>query len=145
MIDNTLIVFTDGGSRGNPGEAAIGVYITDNKKNEIVRFGKKIGFTTNNVAEYRAVVEALSWINVNKDRLTGYSKINFFLDSNLVCSQIRGFFKVKDSKLRDLLFLVRQRVQEIKIPIFYNHIPREKNKKADQLVNRALDDSFYAT
>lgn len=139
MINNTLNVFTDGGARGNPGEGAIGVYITDGKKNKIVEFGKKIGFTTNNVAEYKAVLEALVWIIENKKKLEKFAEIHFFLDSNLVCSQIKGLYKVKDSKLSELLFLVRKKEQEIKTPIFYNYIPREENKKADLLVNHALD------
>ena len=139
MTDNFINVYTDGGARGNPGEAAVGIYITDQKKNKITEFGKKIGVATNNVAEYKAVLEALTWINENRERLGEFAKINFFLDSKLVCFQIRGFFKVKDAKLRDLLFIVRQKEQEIKTPIFYEYIPREENKKADLLVNQALD------
>lgn len=140
MVNNILNVFTDGGARGNPGEGAIGVYITDEKKNKIVAFGKKIGATTNNVAEYKAVLEALDWLIDSQEKLKKFTKISFFLDSNLVCSQIRGLFKVKDLKLRDLLFKLRQKEQEIKIPIFYHYVPREENKKADLLVNRALDE-----
>ena len=68
MTNNTLNVFTDGGARGNPGPSAIGVYITDGNKKEIAGFGKKIGIATNNVAEYKAVLEALSWIIENKER-----------------------------------------------------------------------------
>lgn len=140
MVTGNLInVFTDGGARGNPGEAAIGVYITDENKNQLAGFGKKIGLATNNVAEYSAVLEALSWISENKEKLGKLTGINFFLDSNLVCSQIRGLFKVKNAKLRDMLFMVRQKEQEINIPIFYEYIPREKNKQADLLVNQALD------
>lgn len=139
VAGNFINVFTDGGARGNPGEAAIGVYITDENKKQIAGFGKKIGIATNNVAEYSAVLEALSWINENKEKLGKLARINFFLDSNLVCSQIRGLFKVKNATLRDMLFIVRQKEQEINIPIFYEYIPREKNKQADLLVNLALD------
>ncbi|EKD65276.1 MAG: hypothetical protein ACD_50C00143G0011 [uncultured bacterium] len=142
MKYNLLNVFTDGGARGNPGESAVGVYIVDEKGNQVAALGKKIGIATNNVAEYMGVLEALSFIIENKKSLEEIERINFFLDSNLVCSQIRGFFKVKDAKLRDLLFKVRQKEQEINLPIYYSHIPREKNKKADFLVNQALDGVF---
>jgi ribonuclease HI len=139
MINNFINVFTDGGARGNPGESAIGVYITDEKNNKVVGIGKRIGVGTNNVAEYKAVLEGLAWISENKEKLIGLTRINFYLDSNLVCSQIRGLFKVKDAKMRDLLFIVRQKEQEIKIPIFYEYVPREKNTQADSLANQALD------
>jgi ribonuclease HI len=139
VSNNFINVFTDGGARGNPGESAIGVYITDEKNNKVVGIAKRIGVGTNNVAEYKAVLEGLAWISENKEKLIGLTRINFYLDSNLVCSQIRGFFKVKDAKLRDLLFILRQIEQEIKIPIYYEYIPREKNKEADALVNQALD------
>jgi ribonuclease HI len=139
--NNTLIVFTDGGARGNPGEGAIGVYITDENKNELAGFGKKIGFATNNVAEYKAVINALDWIIENKKSLSKDAKIHFFLDSKLVCSQIIGIFKVKDANLRNLLFDVRNREAQINFPIYYKHIPREQNKKADKFVNSALDNN----
>ncbi len=64
-MTNNLIVYTDGGARGNPGPAAIGIYITDEEGNSVLRFGKRIGETTNNTAEYQAVIEALKWIKDN--------------------------------------------------------------------------------
>ena len=135
----TLNIFTDGGARGNPGPAGIGVYITDEEKKEIVGFGKKIGHATNNVAEYKAVIEALLWIKEHKETLEKNAKINFFLDSRLVCSQIQGVFKVKDGRLRSLLFMVREIEAELKLVISYSHIPREQNTRADFFVNSALD------
>jgi len=132
-------IFTDGGARGNPGNAAIGVYITDSENKKVSGFGKKIGISTNNVAEYKAVLEALDFVVGNKEKLGSSKKIYFFLDSLLVYSQITRLYKVKDSKLRNLLFSVWKKEEEIKIPIFYKHIPREENKKADMYVNRALD------
>lgn len=136
---NSIKVFTDGGARGNPGPAAIGVYVADEKNKKIAGFGKTIGVATNNVAEYRAVIEALSWIIENKKDIAKTAKIHFFLDSKLVCSQIIGIFKVKDGNLRNLLFLVRDREAQINFSIFYKHIPREENTKADEFVNEALD------
>lgn len=136
---DSLFIFTDGGARGNPGPAGIGVYITDKGKNEIAGFGKSIGRATNNVAEYKAVLEALSWIIEHKENLDKSAKIYFFLDSKLVCSQIQRLFKVKSSNLRDLLFKVWESESEIGLQIFYQHIPREQNTKADFFVNQALD------
>ena len=138
-MTNIINVFTDGGARGNPGEAAVGVYITDENKNELAGFGKKIGFATNNVAEYKAVIEALDWIIENKKDIARNAKIHFFLDSKLACSQIIGVLKVKNADLRNLLFDVRTREGQINFPIYYKHIPREENTKADAFVNEALD------
>lgn len=131
-------VFTDGGARGNPGPSAIGVYIENEKGEEIHSFGKKIEPGTNNVAEYTAVVEALSWVLENKKNIRA-SSINFFLDSNLVCSQLNGLFRIKNARLRELLFRIRELEGETKMTINYSHVPREKNQKADRLVNMALD------
>lgn len=132
-------IFTDGGSRGNPGPAGIGVYIADKNGKEIASIGKRIGLATNNVAEYKAVLEALAWILANKEALGNNPKINFFLDSKLVYSQIAGLFKIKNPFLRTLLYEVREKEAQVKGRIFYNHIPREKNIKADEMVNKALD------
>src|SRR3989344_2801198 len=102
-----ISIYTDGGARGNPGPAAIGFFIKDASGQDVFSHGEKIGVATNNVAEYRAVISALSWICQNKEKVKD-SKVNFFLDSNLVCSQINGVFKVKNSNLRTLLYEVRE-------------------------------------
>jgi ribonuclease HI len=135
----TLNIFTDGGARGNPGPSAIGVYIEDEKNEKIAGFGKTIGTATNNVAEYKAVIEALDWIIENKKMLSEGARVNFFLDSRLVCSQIIGLFKVKNVALKDLLLDVRDREGQICLQMFYKNIPREQNSKADAFVNEALD------
>lgn len=136
---NSINVFTDGGARGNPGPSAIGVYIEDQLRKKIAGFGKTIGVATNNVAEYKAVIEALTWIIENKKDFSKSAKVYFFLDSKLVCSQIIGIFKVKNADLRNLLFDVRNMEAQISLPIYYKHIPREQNTKADSFVNSALD------
>lgn len=138
---STLNIFTDGGSRGNPGPSAIGIYVTDGNGKKIAGFGKIIGTATNNVAEYMAVIEALDWMIENKKEFPKDTKAYFFLDSKLVCSQIIGIFKVKNPDLRNLLFSVRDREGQIDLPIYYKHIPREKNMLADRYVNEALDES----
>lgn len=136
---NNISIFTDGGSRGNPGPAAIGVYITDDEGKKLAAIGKRIGESTNNTAEYKAVLEALSWLIENKGKIENNAKISFFLDSQLVYSQIKGIFKVKSESIRELIFTVREKQAQFGLNLEWNHIPREKNKIADELVNLALD------
>ena len=141
-----LIIHTDGGARGNPGPAAVGVVIErqDESKVEsqkskvlVVEFGKRIGETTNNVAEYTAVIEALKEVKSLKSKVK--SEIQFFLDSNLVVQQLNGKFKVKDAKLRELMMKVKMLEQEVGGEVSYDYVPREENRRADFLVNQALD------
>lgn len=132
-----LVVFVDGGARGNPGPAAVG-FIIKNPSGEIIhRQGKYIGETTNNVAEYQAVIEALKWINANLKKQS--LRVEFFLDSKLVVNQLNGIFKVKEIKMRNLVVRVRQLERELGGNISYQLIPREKNFLADSLVNQSLD------
>ncbi|MFH0750192.1 MAG: ribonuclease HI family protein [Candidatus Gottesmanbacteria bacterium] len=134
----SYIIRTDGGARGNPGPAGIGVVI---EKNGVVvtEFGKTIGETTNNVAEYTAVIEALQYMKKqgNKEIRT----VQFYLDSQLVVNQLNGLFKIKDSRLRELAFTIRHLEQEVGGTITYTSVPREQNKRADYFVNQALDES----
>lgn len=132
-----ISVYTDGGARGNPGPAAVGVFVeTDNQ--ELAAIGRTIGEDTNNGAEYKAVIEGLIWLIENKEKIKE-SNITFYVDSQLVASQLQGIFKVKNAKIRELIFVIREKEAELKMPVRYIHIPREKNKKADLLVNLALD------
>lgn len=136
---NKISVFTDGGARGNPGPAALGVYIEDEIGKEITSIGKKIGEATNNVAEYSAILAAFSWLVLNKQNFSKDTSIYFYMDSLLAYSQLVGLFKVKNDKLREMLFEIRKMESELSLPVFYAHIRREKNKKADLMVNLALD------
>ena len=134
-----LNIFTDGGARGNPGLAATG-WLVKNSNGERIAFGQKyLGKTTNNVAEYQAVLGAYEWLSANHDKLGGFSKINFYLDSRLVVSQLRGQFKIKAKHLMPLIAEIKERERTIKIPVFYYLIPRDKNEEADRLVNEVLD------
>jgi len=129
-------IYTDGGSRGNPGPAAIGVVIKDKQNKIIHQFGHTIGKATNNIAEYQGVVAALEYLITNK--LTPTS-INFFLDSKLVVNQLKGLWKVKDTNLRQKVIQVRQLEGTLNSTIQYTAIPREKNHQPDALLNQALD------
>jgi len=135
-----FIVYTDGGARGNPGPAAVGVYIVDSEGKERLRMSKQIGETTNNVAEYTAVIEALKWIKENLSSIIKDTELNlqFYLDSSLVVNQLNGIFKVKQKHLRELLLQVKILEQEVGGKILYNFVPREKNKIADFLVNNSF-------
>lgn len=136
-----ITIFTDGGSRGNPGPAALGVYITDDKNQVLARIGKYLGETTNNIAEYSAIVEGLDWLIENKDKIKT-EKAHFYMDSQLAYSQLVGLYKIKNAKIREMVFEIRSKEEKLDFPIIYNHVPREKNKNADFLVNLALDNAF---
>lgn len=128
-------IFTDGGARGNPGPAGIGVHIEKENGETLFDLGQKIGETTNNVAEYSAVIAGLKWLVDNSIK----EDVNFYLDSELLCRQINGIYRVKNPNLMKLMIEVRKKESQIEAELKYHHIPREKNKKADFLVNAALD------
>lgn len=140
-MSKNYYVQTDGGSRGNPGPAGIGIYIKDDKKNVLLKKGERIGETTNNVAEYLAVVRALEWFreNVSQENL---ENIYFKVDSSLVVNQLNGLFKIKEPHLKELVLKIKILEQEIGGNIYYEYIPRGENSVADSLVNLALDDSI---
>ncbi|MFC1727191.1 ribonuclease HI family protein [Patescibacteria group bacterium] len=142
MISKKDCVFADGGSRGNPGPAAVGFLVKDGSGQVVVRQGKYIGQATNNVAEYSAVIEALKWIKKNKQLLkfsVSQGPITFYLDSLLVVNQLNGLYKIKNADLRNLIIKVRALEEEIGKGFFYQHIPRLRNKEADALVNQSLN------
>lgn len=136
-----LIIHTDGGARGNPGPAAIGVFIRDENGAVVGQISRKIGEATNNVAEYQAVVAALAYLRENLPNGSFHraEKIAFFLDSTLVVNQLNGIFRVKEPRLREFLLRIRTLEQEVGASISYTSVPREKNTEADRLVNEALD------
>jgi len=140
MIFEELDINTDGGSRGNPGPAAIGVYAHVGIKS-IFTISQKIGVTTNNVAEYTAVLSALEKI---RDENLTISKLRFILDSELVVMQITGKYKIKQDHLLVLKNSIVSLVSELRFQkklsvISFKHVLREENKNADKLVNQALD------
>ncbi len=134
-----LNIFTDGGSRGNPGPAALGVYIENDEGATLDEIGKNLGITTNNVAEYSAILSALTWVLEHKKEMPNLSKVNLFMDSNLAASQLNGLYRMKSPNLRELYFLVKEKEAQIDLPVSYTFVPREQNKKADRMVNMALD------
>lgn len=136
-MSHTFSIFTDGGSRGNPGPAASGVYIIDVHGKEAYSLGKPLGETTNNVAEYTAVLLACEWLK--KQPANGITSVHFFLDSELACRQLNGIYKVKSEGLKPLYYSIQEYRAKFAFKTIFSHIPREKNKMADALVNMALD------
>lgn len=136
-----IVAMTDGGARGNPGPAAIGVYIADQSGKELARFGRRIGESTNNTAEYLAVIAALLFLKEKwgQGNFSEVGKVEFLLDSNLVVNQLNGNYKIKQKHLMELALRVKSLEKEIGASIIYRHIPREQNRTADLLVNQALD------
>jgi len=136
---STYIIHTDGGARGNPGPAAIGVYIQEENGRVVAKISKQIGHATNNVAEYTAVIEALLWFKDHKLQVSQSPSLSFFLDSTLVVNQLNGLWKIKDGNLRMLLLKIHQLEAEVGGEIRYTSVPREQNTDADFLVNEAFD------
>jgi len=127
-------LYTDGGSRGNPGPSASGFVIYDMEDNELFRGGEYVGITTNNQAEYRAVLLALE-----KARELGARKVSGFMDSLLVVNQMNGIFKIRNRDLWPINDSIHKLVEQFE-KVTFTHVPRELNKVADSEVNRILDE-----
>lgn len=134
-----IILYTDGGSRGNPGSAALGVVIQNEKGETLKKYGETLGVKTNNEAEYAAVVFGLKKIRqlFGKEK-TKVMAIEVRMDSELVCHQLSGAYKIENEKL----FAPFIAIWNLKMSfggVSFIHIPREKNQEADRMVNEALD------
>lgn len=135
---HNVIIKTDGGSRGNPGHSAIGFVIWNDQK-LLYKKGEYIGIGTNNQAEYLALINALQQcISIFKQQNIIPSSVSCKLDSELVVKQLNFQYKVKDKKLAPLFLQVINLSRQFN-NIAFTHIPREQNKEADTMVNRALD------
>ena len=126
------IIHIDGASHGNPGPAAIGVVIRDEQKKVLAHISRAIGRTTNNQAEYKAIIAALETVS----RL-GITEVDMRSDSELVVRQINGRYRVKNAGLIPLYMKVKQ-LQSRMTGFTITHIPREENKEADSLAGKAL-------
>ncbi len=134
-----LIIYTDGGSRGNPGPAAIGVVFADAAGRTSKRYGKTIGARTNNEAEYEAVLFALQKTRA----LFGKEKIKTLavevrMDSELVCRQLNGQYKIEEERLWPFFMKIWNTRLDFG-RLAFRHVPRGQNREADRLVNEALD------
>lgn len=134
-----IICYTDGGARGNPGPAAAGVVIMDASGNMLREVSKHLGNGTNNFAEYSAVIIALYTLREMFGKETKHMNVEIRMDSELVKKQLSGEYQIKEPGLvPQFIEIHNQRVANFP-HIVFTHIPREKNKEADRLVNEALD------
>ena len=127
-----VVIHSDGASQGNPGLAAIGATIKDEQGKLIARISQRIGRTTNNQAEYRAIIAALE----EAARL-GARQVELNSDSELVVRQIKGEYRVRKATLKPLYQQVKQ-LQSCLESFTINYIPRQQNTEADRLANKAL-------
>jgi len=130
-----LDIYTDGGAINNPGPAASAFVVFQGKK-IVAQEKKTIGNSTNNIAEYTAVIMALEKL---PQLINGQiKKIVFYSDSKLMVNQLNGLYKVKDGQIREQIMKIRVLEAKFNLPIIYKNIPREKNQIADSLVKEVL-------
>lgn len=134
-MSKVVYVYSDGGARGNPGPAAIGVLICDEKGNHVDDYAECIGHATNNVAEYTGVI-----VGLELAKKQGAREVKCFMDSQLAANQLSGKFKVKTPHILTLFKQVKVSEKNFS-KVTYTHIPREHEKirYVDKLVNQALD------
>lgn len=135
LVSERVILYADGGSRGNPGPSACGYVLLDENEQVLIDKGVYLGITTNNQAEYQGLKSGLE-----EARRMGAKEVDVRLDSLLVINQMKGVFKVKN---RDL-WPIHQSIKELTgtfRKVTFTHVPRELNKMADAAVNRALDEA----
>jgi len=132
-LSTRLVVNVDGGSRGNPGPAAIAAVLRAPEGEVVEERSERIGPATNNVAEYKSLL-----LGIERARSLGADEIELVGDSELIVRQVRGEYRVKDAALRELHARVREALEEFE-RWSIRHVRREENAAADALVNAALD------
>ncbi len=135
-----ITIYTDGGSRGNPGKAAIGVVFCNEREQIIKKYGEYLGDgLTNNDAEYKAIIFAMKKFKALFGKaIAETSDVEIRADSELVVKQLNGEYRLVDPKIQQFFIEIWNLKFDFK-SIKFRHIPREKNKEADRLVNEALD------
>jgi ribonuclease HI len=130
-----LTIYTDGASRNNPGEAGAGVHIVKDGKPQ-TGLARYLGTTTNNIAEYTAAIMGLEYAKAQ-----GCRKVRLLADSELLVKQVNGLYKVKNEGLKPLHAKVKELIASIG-SVEVKYIPREQNKAADALANKAIDEKI---
>jgi ribonuclease HI len=138
-MQEKYIVYTDGGSRSNPGPAGLGVYITDGAGNKVKEVSHFLGVQTNNFAEYEAVVQALKALKQILGSKSKTASIVFKMDSELIVRQLTGIYQIKEVSLIPQFIKVHNALVKDFKNVRFEHIPREENTKADALANAAMD------
>ncbi len=129
-------LFTDGGARGNPGPAGAGAVVFDGNGRTIGEAKRYLGTTTNNTAEYTALIMGLDMASQ-----LGVTELDVCMDSELIVKQMNGEYRVKQPHLRELAIQVGERARRF-VRVTYRHVRRERNKDADRLVNEAIDEAL---
>ena len=139
-MNHSIKIYTDGGARGNPGPGGAAFVIMKDGK-VIYKDSKFLGTSTNNEAEYYALIMALEWLNKNIEKLKG-KNVLFLLDSQLVVRQLTGLYKVKSDNLKPLFKKVKNLTSTVnEVKLSFVSVGREKNRLADKLVNIKLDEN----
>lgn len=134
-----LTIYTDGGARGNPGPAGIGAVVLDEEGTVVVEISEYIGEQTNNAAEYTALIRALEACKQRFGSALRDMAIEVRMDSELVVRQLTGIYKVKEPALqKKFAEIAALRLEDVP-NIVFTHVYRDQNKRADELVNRAID------
>ena len=128
-----LILYSDGGSRGNPGPAAAGMVLKDKNSKTVLEWGEYLGVQTNNYAEYQGLI-----LGLKKAKELGADEVECILDSELVMKQMNRIYKVKEPTLQKLFIEAYNTSAQFK-KVTYRHTMRAGNKEADKMVNEALD------
>jgi ribonuclease HI len=137
-MSKTYTLHTDGGARGNPGPAGIGVVLKSPEGEILEEIGRGIGWTTNNAAEYEGLIAGLQ-----AARQHGASELQVYMDSTLVVEQMKGGYKVKSPGLRPLHARARKLVEQFD-RVTFQAVPRARNKEADRLSNKGMDEQAAA-
>ena len=133
-------LYADGGARGNPGPAGSGAVVFDASGKRVVEVADYIGETTNNVAEYEAIIRGLKALAAEfPDDHFHTNELLIRMDSKLVIEQMKGAYKVKHPNLVPRYMEAKNVIARHFGKVSYEHVPREKNKDADELANRAMD------
>jgi ribonuclease HI len=130
----TIFAYTDGASRGNPGESGIGIVLKDERGEVIASQYGYIGKTTNNVAEYTALAACLKLVMT-----TECSRLVVHSDSELIVRQMNRQYKVKDARLKKQFQQIQNILASVPFQFMIVHVPRENNQEADELANRGID------
>lgn len=156
-FEDPFLLYIDGASRGNPGEAGVGIVIKGHNGQTVKEIFKYIGVTTNNRAEYTALIEGLKAVKqfiVHRSPITNHdqrstvhrSRLMVFTDSELLVRQLKGEYRVRESNLKALYQKVSALIKEFEsqggLGIEIRHISREDNKEADRLANKAIDSTI---
>lgn len=134
-----LKISCDGGARGNPGPAA-SAFVANLSGKIVNEESKFLGVKTNNYAEYTSLIMALTWL-LNYKKKDELKKAIIVMDSELVVNQMKGLYKVKSENIKPLAIKAKQLERKINIPLNYKSVLRNKNKRADRLVNKSIDEN----